>query len=186
MKIDPIHQFNIEPLFTIGHIGKQAIVFTNSSLYMFVAVALTAVLMLGRRTAAGPRPLPVDRRNLLRIRRQHDPLQRRRGRHEVLPADLLAVHVHLRLEPRRHHPLHVHGFEPHHRHRRAGASGVRHRADLRPLQERPEILQDFRAVRRSDLHPAAGDVHRNPVVLPASRSRTPCVCSPTCWPAISR
>ena len=47
MKIDPIHQFNIEPLFTIGHIGNQAIVFTNSSLYMFVAVALTAVLMLG-------------------------------------------------------------------------------------------------------------------------------------------
>jgi F-type H+-transporting ATPase subunit a len=47
MKIDPIHQFNIEPLFTIGHIGNQTIVFTNSSLYMFVAVALTAVLMLG-------------------------------------------------------------------------------------------------------------------------------------------
>ncbi len=47
MKIDPIHQFNIEPLFTIGHIGKHAIVFTNSSLYMFIAVALTALLMLG-------------------------------------------------------------------------------------------------------------------------------------------
>jgi F-type H+-transporting ATPase subunit a len=47
MKIDPIHQFNIEPLFTIGHIGNQTIAFTNSSLYMFVAVALTAVLMLG-------------------------------------------------------------------------------------------------------------------------------------------
>ena len=40
MKIDPIHQFNIEPLFTIGHIGNQTIAFTNSSLYMFVAVAL--------------------------------------------------------------------------------------------------------------------------------------------------
>ena len=55
MKIDPIHQFNIEPLFTIGHIGKQAIVFTNSSLYMFVAVALTAVLMLagGRQLVPG-------------------------------------------------------------------------------------------------------------------------------------
>ena len=47
MKIDPIHQFNIEPIFTIGHIGKHAIVFTNSSLYMFIAVALTALLMLG-------------------------------------------------------------------------------------------------------------------------------------------
>ncbi len=47
MKIDPIHQFNIEPLFTIGHIGNQTIAFTNSSLYMFLAVGLTAVLMLG-------------------------------------------------------------------------------------------------------------------------------------------
>ena len=47
MKIDPIHQFNIEPLFTIGHIGKHAIVFTNSSLYMFIAVALISILMIG-------------------------------------------------------------------------------------------------------------------------------------------
>jgi F-type H+-transporting ATPase subunit a len=47
MKIDPIHQFNIEPLFTIGHIGNQTIAFTNSSLYMFVAVALISILMIG-------------------------------------------------------------------------------------------------------------------------------------------
>ncbi len=47
MKIDPIHQFNIEPLFTIGHIGNQTIAFTNSSLYMFLAVVVTAVLMIG-------------------------------------------------------------------------------------------------------------------------------------------
>lgn len=36
MKIDPIHQFNIEPLFTLGHIGNHTIAFTNSSLYMQV------------------------------------------------------------------------------------------------------------------------------------------------------
>jgi F-type H+-transporting ATPase subunit a len=47
MKIDPIHQFNIEPLFTIGHIGNQTIAFTNSSFYMFLAVALTSLLMIG-------------------------------------------------------------------------------------------------------------------------------------------
>ena len=76
MKIDPIHQFNIEPLFTIGHIGNQTIAFTNSSLYMFIAVAVISILMLGERPAAGSRPLPVDRRNLLRVRRQHDPLAR--------------------------------------------------------------------------------------------------------------
>src|SRR3981189_2282915 len=47
MKIDPIHQFNIEPLFTIGHIGKHTIAFTNSSLYMFLAVAVISLLMIG-------------------------------------------------------------------------------------------------------------------------------------------
>ncbi len=47
MKIDPIHQFNIDKLFTIGHIGNQTIAFTNSSLYMFIAVALISLLMIG-------------------------------------------------------------------------------------------------------------------------------------------
>lgn len=46
MKIDPIHQFNIEPLFTIGHIGNQTIAFTNSSLYMFITVAVISILMI--------------------------------------------------------------------------------------------------------------------------------------------
>src|SRR6202790_228367 len=45
--IDPIHQFNIEKLFTIGHIGNQEIAFTNSSAYMFVSVALISLLMIG-------------------------------------------------------------------------------------------------------------------------------------------
>ncbi len=55
MKIDPIHQFNIEPLFTIGHIGNQTIAFTNSSLYMLVAVAIISFLMLasGRQLVPG-------------------------------------------------------------------------------------------------------------------------------------
>src|ERR1700710_1132006 len=54
MKIDPIHQFNIEPLFTIGHIGNQTIAFTNSSLYMFIAVAVISILMLGTGKALVP------------------------------------------------------------------------------------------------------------------------------------
>jgi F-type H+-transporting ATPase subunit a len=47
MTIEPIHQFQLEKLFTIGHIGNQEIVFTNSSAYMFLAVALIALLMIG-------------------------------------------------------------------------------------------------------------------------------------------
>src|SRR3982074_853108 len=45
--IDPIHQFNIEKIFTIGHIGNQEIAFTNSSAYMFISVALISLLMIG-------------------------------------------------------------------------------------------------------------------------------------------
>ena len=45
--IDPIEQFNIEKIFTIGHIGNQEIAFTNSSAYMFGSVAIIALLMIG-------------------------------------------------------------------------------------------------------------------------------------------
>ncbi len=53
--MDPIHQFNIEKIFTIGHIGGHEINFTNSSAYMLVAVVLTALLMLatGRQLVPG-------------------------------------------------------------------------------------------------------------------------------------
>src|ERR1700710_108059 len=47
MAADPIHQFQITKLFSLGHIGGQEIAFTNSSAYMFVAVAVISVLMLG-------------------------------------------------------------------------------------------------------------------------------------------
>src|SRR6185437_2531801 len=53
--MDPIHQFNIEKIFTIGHIGGQEIAFTNSSAYMLVTVVLPALLMLatGRQLVPG-------------------------------------------------------------------------------------------------------------------------------------
>jgi F-type H+-transporting ATPase subunit a len=44
---DPIHQFEIHKIFTLGHIGNQEIAFTNSSAYMFGAVAVVSILMLG-------------------------------------------------------------------------------------------------------------------------------------------
>ena len=45
--MDPIHQFQITKLFTLGHIGGQEIAFTNSSAYMFGAVAIISLLMIG-------------------------------------------------------------------------------------------------------------------------------------------
>ena len=47
MAADPIHQFEITKLFTIGHIGGHEIAFTNSSAYMFASVAVISLLMIG-------------------------------------------------------------------------------------------------------------------------------------------
>src|SRR5215212_7055231 len=47
MAADPIHQFQINKIFTIGHIGGQEIAFTNSSLYMLIAVGIVATLLIG-------------------------------------------------------------------------------------------------------------------------------------------
>src|SRR3954452_21617462 len=44
---DPIHQFEINKIFTIGHIGGHEIAFTNSSLYMVVSVGIIAALLIG-------------------------------------------------------------------------------------------------------------------------------------------
>ncbi|MDO9563904.1 MAG: F0F1 ATP synthase subunit A [Bradyrhizobium sp.] len=47
MAADPIQQFALKKIFTIGHIGGQEIAFTNSSAYMFLSVAVISLLMLG-------------------------------------------------------------------------------------------------------------------------------------------
>ena len=46
MTLDPIHQFNINNIFTIGHIGRYTIAFTNSSVYMLLTVAVICLLAL--------------------------------------------------------------------------------------------------------------------------------------------
>jgi F-type H+-transporting ATPase subunit a len=53
---DPIHQFEIVKLFPVAKIGGTEIHFTNSALFMVLAVALTALLMLG--TTTGRRLVP--------------------------------------------------------------------------------------------------------------------------------
>ncbi len=94
----PIEQFEIKPLFSLGHIGGHEIAFTNSSLYMVDrAWPASRALMLGATVVA---------QALVRPHRSRSPncptnsspdtlqLERRPGRHEVLPAGVLAVHVH--------------------------------------------------------------------------------------------
>jgi F-type H+-transporting ATPase subunit a len=50
--MDPIHQFQINNLFTIGHIGNVEIAFTNSALFMLIALGVISLLMIG---ATSPR-----------------------------------------------------------------------------------------------------------------------------------
>jgi F-type H+-transporting ATPase subunit a len=56
MTLDPIHQFNINNLFTIGHIGGKTIAFTNSSAYMLLTVAV--ICLLSVRGLKGPQLVP--------------------------------------------------------------------------------------------------------------------------------
>jgi F-type H+-transporting ATPase subunit a len=62
---DPIEQFEIHKIFTLGHIGNQEIAFTNSSAYMFVAVALVALLMIGG--SAGRHLIPTRFQSLAEL-----------------------------------------------------------------------------------------------------------------------
>jgi len=51
---DPVEQFEIHKIFSLGHIGGQEIAFTNSSLFMFICVGAVAFLMLGGSTRLVP------------------------------------------------------------------------------------------------------------------------------------
>jgi F-type H+-transporting ATPase subunit a len=55
---DPIHQFEIHNIVTLGNIGGHEIAFTNSSLYMAIVVIATAALLVG---ASAPRSLVPGR-----------------------------------------------------------------------------------------------------------------------------
>src|SRR6266550_1897806 len=45
--MDPIHQFQIKNLLTFGHIGGAEIAFTNSALFMLIALIVIAAITIG-------------------------------------------------------------------------------------------------------------------------------------------
>ena len=57
MAADPIHQFEIQNYFPVFKIGATQIHFTNSALFMAVAVGLTAALLIG--ATSGRRLVPT-------------------------------------------------------------------------------------------------------------------------------
>jgi F-type H+-transporting ATPase subunit a len=58
MTVDPIHQFQISKLFTIGRMAGQEIAFTNSALFMVIIVLGVSALLIG---ATSPRALVPGR-----------------------------------------------------------------------------------------------------------------------------
>jgi F-type H+-transporting ATPase subunit a len=57
MASDPIHQFEIHKLLSLGHVGGHEIAVTNSTIYMFAAVGVVSLLMIGG--SAGARMIPT-------------------------------------------------------------------------------------------------------------------------------
>src|SRR6516225_3857698 len=58
MNLNPIHQFEITNLFTVGKIGGVEIAFTSSAVFMLIAVAVITLLMIG---ATSPRAVVPGR-----------------------------------------------------------------------------------------------------------------------------
>ena len=136
----------------------------------WLAVLGITVFLVGATASRGLVPVRLQSAAeiVLRIRR-HDRAQHRRlRRHEVLPVRVLDLHVRADAEHDRPDPLLLHGHQPHHRHRCAGAHGVLYRADLRPVPARLALLQPVRAEGRADLHPAADRRDRDPLVRVAA------------------
>ncbi len=67
MAADPIHQFEINKIFTVGHIGGHEIAFTNSSLFMVIAVGIIGDAAGRHDVLAQPRagPAAIARGTLL-------------------------------------------------------------------------------------------------------------------------
>jgi F-type H+-transporting ATPase subunit a len=62
---DPIHQFEIHNLIPVLNLGGHEIHFTNSAAFMFLAVALTALLLLG--ATAGRRLVPTRMQSMAEL-----------------------------------------------------------------------------------------------------------------------
>ncbi len=65
MAADPIHQFEIHNLVPLLKVGAADIHFTNSAAFMLVAVALTALLLIG--TTAGRRLVPTRMQSMAEL-----------------------------------------------------------------------------------------------------------------------
>ena len=142
--INPIEQFSIHPLVPIQIAGHD-VSLTNSALYMLIAVALTCLLMaVGARGGAG---VPGRMQALAEMAYEFVAGMVRSAAGEAgmrfFPLVFCIFMFVLLCQSDRPHPLFVHGHEPHHHHRRAGAAGVLHRGHRRHQGARPHFFKLF-------------------------------------------
>ena len=186
--IDPIEQFHIEKLFTIGHIGNQEIAFTNSSAYMFGSVALISLLMIGG--VAGRQLVPGRIQSIAEISYEFvaNTIRSNAGK-EGMKFFPLVFSIFMLLTVSNIIGVIPYGFTI--------SSHIIVTAALAVLvfftvliygfyKNGLKFFKLFVPSGHSDLHPAAGGVHRGVLVLPAADLALACVCSPTCSRATSR
>src|SRR5829696_10095730 len=162
---DPIHQFEIKNFFHLGNFAGWDLHFTNSALFMILAVGLTALLMLG--TTARRQLVPGRLQSLAELSYEFvENTIRSTAGEEGLRFFPLVFSLFMFILISNVVGLIPYTFtvQPSHHHGGAGAARVLHRHHLRHLEERSEILQAVRAERRADLHYAADRVHRGAVV----------------------
>jgi hypothetical protein len=146
-KIDPMHQFQIDPIF--GQLGpNNPFAFTNSSLWMLVLLALiTGFMVMGMRRELVPGRWQVAAEGLVGFMNSMVESSIGPQGRTYLPWILHGLHLHPVRQFRRRHavrggarraPLHRH--QPVHGHRRDVDHQLRHRARSRLLEARPSLL----------------------------------------------
>ena len=164
--MDPIHQFEIKNFFVLTRIGGHDIAFTNSALYMVIALGVISALMIG--ATASRALVPGRMQSVAEISYEFvaTTLRQSAGTEGMkffplvftLFMFILAVNM-IGLIP--------YAFTV--------TSHIIITVSLALLvfltviiygfwKQRAEILQAVRAERHPDLHPAAGHLHRDPVV----------------------
>ena len=167
---DPIHQFEINKIFTIGTVGGHEIAFTNSSLFMVIAVGIIGTLLIGMTASRSIVPGRLQSLAELSYEFVATTIRSTAGSEGMKFFPLVFSLFMFILV------ANIVGLIPY---TFTVTSHIIITVSLALLvfltvviygfcQERPALLQAVRAERHPDLHPAAGRVHRGVLVLPAA------------------
>ena len=168
MTLDPIHQFNINNIFTIGHIGGRTIAFTNSTAYMLLAVAVIYLVAIA--AMRGRQLVPGRIQSMAELSYEFvATMIRSNAGQEGMKFFPLVYSIFMFILVTNVVSIIPYTFSV--------TSQIIVTATfallvfftvLRLLQKRAEIPQDFRAAGRSDVHPAAGRRDRDRILSVAA------------------